>query len=70
MQTNPLPTPPETRREEILPAAVYLTPEAARLVRVEPSTIRHLVRTGKIRGQGRPFRILGAELLKFAGGSA
>jgi hypothetical protein len=51
-------------REQILPDAVYTTNEAAVLVRVQPSTIRHAVRTGTIRGQGRPFRIRGVELFK------
>ncbi len=50
---------------EILPNAIYTTPEAAALVRCQPGTIRHFVRIGKIRGRGRPFRILGSELLKF-----
>ena len=49
----------------IIVSAVYLTHEAARLCRVKPSTIRHAVRQGAIRGRGRPFRILGSELLKF-----
>lgn len=51
-------------REQIIPGAVYLTEEAARLIRVEVSTIQRFVRTGQIRGKGRPFRILGSELLK------
>jgi hypothetical protein len=51
-------------REQILPDAVYLTDEAARLVRCKPSTIRHAVRTGLINGKGRPFRIRGSELFK------
>ncbi len=51
-------------REQILSGAIYLTNEAAKLCRVQPSTIRQAVRSGRIRGQGRPFRILGAELLK------
>ena len=55
---------PESQREQILPFAVYLTAEGAKLVRVKASTIRHAIRCGKIRGQGRPFRILGSELLK------
>ena len=45
--------------------AVYLTNEAARLCRVKPSTIRRAVRCGQIRGRGRPFRILGSELVKY-----
>lgn len=49
----------------IVATAVYLTDEAAGLCRVRPSTIRHAVRSGIIRGRGRPFRILGSELLKF-----
>jgi excisionase family DNA binding protein len=53
-------------REQILPAAVYLTEEAAELLRCRPSTIRHAVRNGRLRAQGRPFRIIGAELIKFA----
>ena len=51
-------------REQILAGAVYVTREAARLIRVQPSTIRAAVRSGQIRGKGRPFRILGSELLK------
>lgn len=56
------------QREQILANAVYVTEEAARLIRVEPSTIRSLVRCGRLNAQGRPFRILGAELLRFVGG--
>lgn len=50
--------------QEILPAAIYLTHEAAQLLRVKPSTIRHAVRTGLIRGKGRPYRFRGSELFK------
>lgn len=50
--------------QSILRDAVYLTNEAARLLRVRPSTIRKAVRTGQLRGRGKPFRILGAELFK------
>ena len=50
----------------IIPDAIYLTEEAARVARVEPSTIRAAVRTGKIRATGRPFRIRGSELFKLA----
>jgi hypothetical protein len=46
-------------------SAVYLTNEAAQLCRVKPSTIRRAVRCGEIRGRGRPFRILGSELVKY-----
>ena len=53
-------------REQILPNAVYLTDEAAAVIRVRPSTIRTAVRLGRIRARGKPFRILGSELLKFA----
>jgi len=53
-----------TAREQILPDAIYTTTEAAAIVRVQPSTIRHAVRTGVIRGKGRPFRIRGIELFK------
>jgi hypothetical protein len=49
----------------IVASAVYLTNEAARLCRVKPSTIRRAVRCGEIRGRGRPFRILGSELVKY-----
>jgi hypothetical protein len=52
----------------IIASAVYLTHEAARLCRVQPSTIRRAVRCGEIRGRGRPFRILGSELFKLCGG--
>ena len=55
--------------QQILPDAIYLTNEAARLLRCQPSTIRAAVRLGKIRGQGRPFRIRGCELFKLAGGA-
>jgi hypothetical protein len=58
------PVQPAAPREQILPSAVYLTDEAAALVRCQPSTIRAAIRSGKIRGQGRPFRILGSELFK------
>ena len=49
----------------IVATAVYLTDEAAGLCRVQPSTIRRAVRCGQIRGRGRPFRILGSELVKY-----
>lgn len=49
---------------EIAPNAIYTTAEAAVLVRVKPATICRAVRSGKIRGQGRPFRIRGSELFK------
>jgi hypothetical protein len=55
---------PAAPREQILPGAVYLTDEAAALTRCKPSTVRAAIRSGKIRGQGRPFRILGSELFK------
>lgn len=64
MQDNASPSSEYTSREQIVAGAVYLTEEAARLIRVQPSTIRHAVRCGKIRAQGRPFRILGSELFK------
>lgn len=54
----------------ILRDSIYLTNEAASIARVKPSTIRRAVRLGKIIAKGRPFRILGSELLKFAGGAA
>ncbi len=59
---------PSSQRVQILADAVYLTEEAAEVVRVKPSTIRHAVRCGHIRGRGRPFRILGSELFKLCGG--
>lgn len=55
---------PAISREQIIAGAIYLTDEAALLVRVQPSTIRNAIRTGKIRGKGRPYRILGSELFK------
>lgn len=54
-------------RAAITPGAIYTTTEAAELCRVRPATIRAYVRQGLIRGRGRPFRILGSELLKLAG---
>jgi excisionase family DNA binding protein len=54
----------------IAPNYVYITEEAAALLRCKPSTIRAAIRKGKIRGAGRPFRILGSELLRFALGGA
>ena len=62
--TNTIPTVAATNRQEILPNAIYSTEQAAELVGVRPSTIRRDVRTGKIKGQGRPFRIRGLELFK------
>lgn len=55
---------------EIIAGAVYLTAEAAALCRVQPCTIQRAIRRGLIRGRGRPFRILGSELFKLAGGVA
>lgn len=58
---------PRAKRSQpmpINPNAVYLTHEAAELCRCAPTLIRQAVRTGRIRGQGRPFRILGSELFK------
>lgn len=54
----------------INPGAVYTTPEAAVLLRVKPVTITRAKREGKIRAIGRPLRILGSELLRFALGGA
>ena len=51
-------------RRQILPDAIYLTNEAAELLRCQPSTIRTAVRLGRISGKGRPFRIRGSELFK------
>jgi hypothetical protein len=57
-------TPPAANPREILPNAIYVTREAAALLRVQPSTIRTAVRLGRISGKGRPFRIRGSELFK------
>ena len=59
--------PIEGAREEILPGAIYLTKEAARIMRCSEDTIRDAVRLGRIKGEGRPLRVLGRELLKLAG---
>ena len=50
----------------IVPNAVYITEEAAALLRCQSSTIRKARRLGKIKANGRPLRILGSELLKLA----
>jgi hypothetical protein len=63
-------TKPLTPPREINPRSIYFTEEAADLLRVRPSTIQRAVRLGKIKGQGRPFRILGSELFKLVGGAA
>jgi len=55
---------------EIVPNAIYTTNEAAAACRVQPARIQRAVRLGEIRGAGRPFRILGSELFKLAGGVA
>lgn len=52
----------------IIADGVYVTVEAARVCRVKPSRIQRAVRLGEIQAQGRPFRILGSELLKFLRG--
>ena len=52
-------------KREIKPNAVYITAEAAILCAVEESTIRAMVRTGKLRGSGSPYRFLGSELLRW-----
>lgn len=50
--------------QQILPDAIYLTHEAAKLARCSTVTIREAVRTGKISGKGKPYRIRGVELFK------
>ena len=50
----------------IIPQKIYTTREGAILCRVKPCTIQKKVRLGYIKGQGRPLRILGSELLKLA----
>ena len=59
IQSTSSPTP-----QFIISNAVYLTEEAALLCRVKKSTIQKKIRLGLIRGQGRPYRMLGSELLK------
>lgn len=56
----------------IIPGAVYTTPESAVLLRVKPSTITRAKRQGLLRANGRPLRIMGSELIRFAlaGGAA
>jgi len=54
-------------RAPIVRDAVYLTNQAADAIGVKPETIRRAVRSGKIRGRGRTFRILGSELLRLVG---
>lgn len=46
------------------PCAIYLSAEAAALIRVKVCTIQTMIRTGRLKARGRPYRILGAELLK------
>ena len=55
-----------TEKKSILSDAIYLTDEAAAIIGVQPSTIRAYVRSGVIRGRGKPFRIRGSELFKLA----
>jgi hypothetical protein len=50
----------------IVQNAVYTTEEAAALLRCKPCTIRRAKRLGKIKAHGRPFRVLGSELIKLA----
>jgi hypothetical protein len=66
-------TPPKRRlqstadpaeKRPIISDAIYTTDEAAILCCVEPSTIRAAVRSGILRGKGRPYRFRGAELFK------
>jgi hypothetical protein len=56
----------------IIPGACYTSPEAAELLRVKVSTICRAKRQGKINAAGRPLRIMGSELIRFAlaGGTA
>jgi len=54
--------------EAIIPTAVYFTNEAARLLRIQPSTLLFWVRTGRIHGEGKPYRFVGRELLRAMGG--
>lgn len=56
----------KTTPDIIVPGAVYLTNEAAALLRVEPATICKAKRLGLIQAHGRPLRMLGSELLKLA----
>lgn len=51
-------------RQPIVADAVYQTNEAAQILGVQPETIRRAVRSRRIRGQGKPFRIRGSELFK------
>ena len=53
--------------EEIKAGAVYLTEEAARLLRVNPGTLRRYFRDGRVKAKrvGRDYRVLGRELLLF-----
>lgn len=51
-------------KRQILPDAVYTTDEAAVICCVMPSTIRAAVRTGILKGKGRPYRFRGIELFK------
>jgi hypothetical protein len=55
---------PQNKMEVIIDNAVYSTAEAAKILGCKISTIQQAVRTGKIKGKGRPFRILGSELRK------
>jgi hypothetical protein len=69
---QPRPQPPQRRRQAIestekrpiISDAIYTTDEAAALCCVEPSTIRAAVRSGILRGKGRPYRFRGIELFK------
>ena len=52
------------QKRPIIPDAIYTTDEAALVCCVEASTIRAAVRSGILRGKGRPYRFRGLELFK------
>jgi predicted site-specific integrase-resolvase len=50
----------------INPAAIYSLKEAAALLPLTVQTLQRYARAGIIKAKGKPYRVLGSELLKLA----
>lgn len=52
--------------QEIIPHAVYTTAETQGILKISPSTMKRLLKTGVIKANkiGKQYRILGKEILR------